>query len=884
MSTSYGSITIVDITDIGEFSVYPKCNSPITVLYAPDSGNYTPNWQTSNLVITPVAYYAGNPISNSIQWRWTRQEGNDTPGAISSSNGEYVSDGTTAIGGQVYPTGTLVVNQNQFGSDTDYSQLTYIITATYPKSASSLGRDLVSEGQITFSKVEQGTSAKIARINGDNIIKYAGNGTIISPIDANQKSYITLNATVTGCRINGWKYDNNGVWTEYPAKENASPATYPSGTTGAVLNVYADDTTFSNDKVTIKLESSDANTYDEFTIYKLRDGAAGTSNLSALLTNDSQMIPARSDGTPIDLANSGATTQIKVFRGSAEVTASENWTIKAQASDNSITFTQTTTTQTNDTITVTGIGASVQAGNIVITASHSGDTDLIKTFSLAKVKAGADSRTYYLYDLNLNTLVLNLDIKNHFTPTSFTASATKTEVSTTAVTTSAFPGKFKITESYNNDSSDAIKYTSSTTESSKTYSPSAATVSKIKVDLLDAGGTNTLDTQTVVITADGATGQTGQTGPAGADAVSILLGNEAEVIACGSDNKPLSQTTIRIPFGAYKGTTRVTATVNSPQLFGISPTNTSATASADGSLVYEIPATTTISSVSGSITLVFSCEGQIFNKVFSWTRSSAAVNGTDGITMLLFTPQGTLFDNGTGELTVKGYLQEGTTEKTSDSTWTWYKWDSSSTPPGYAVLPTEETTGGVENPAYYTNQTLTAKAASVDGYGSFKVIATYNGKPYTQYISLLDKTDPLQISVHSTLGTQLVNGQGAGALYVRVTRDSVEIDPIGNTAITTGTSNPSGGNDGDHYIKLNGTDKTATLYYKDGTTWKIQPTTATYEWTFRDSSNVPLTSQALSAKFGDAYDSNTGKVTGKCLYLDKTTVDNKITADVKVTV
>ena len=338
MSTSsYGSITIVDITDIGEFSVYPKCNLPTTVIYAPDSGNYTPNWQTSNLVITPVAYYAGNPISNSIQWVWTRQEGNGTPGAISSSNGEYVSDGTTAIGGQVYAKGTLVVNQNQFGAGTSYSQLTYIITATYPDSASSLGRDLVSEGQITFSKVEQGTSAKVARINGDNIIKYAGDGTIISPVDANQKSYITLNATVTGCTITGWKYDNNGVWTTYPAKASASPATYPSGATGAVLNVYADDTTFSNDKVTIKLESSDANTYDEFTIYKLRDGAAGTSNLSALLTNDSQMIPARSDGTPIDLANSGATTQIKIFRGSAEVTASENWTITAQASDNSIT-------------------------------------------------------------------------------------------------------------------------------------------------------------------------------------------------------------------------------------------------------------------------------------------------------------------------------------------------------------------------------------------------------------------------------------------------------------------------------------------------------------------------------------------------------------------
>jgi hypothetical protein len=61
--------------------------------------------------------------------------------------------------------------------------------------------------------------------------------------------------------------------------------------------------------------------------------------------------------------------------------------------------------------------------------------------------------------------------------------------------------------------------------------------------------------------------------------------------------------------------------------------------------------------------------------------------------------------------------------------------------------------------------------------------------------------------------------------------------------------------------------------------------TATYEWYFRDAQNNPITnSTTLTNKFGSAYNSSTGKVTGKCLYIDKTTVDNKITIDVKVTV
>ena len=40
MATSYGSITIVDITDIGEFSLYPTCDLPLSVIYTPDNNNY----------------------------------------------------------------------------------------------------------------------------------------------------------------------------------------------------------------------------------------------------------------------------------------------------------------------------------------------------------------------------------------------------------------------------------------------------------------------------------------------------------------------------------------------------------------------------------------------------------------------------------------------------------------------------------------------------------------------------------------------------------------------------------------------------------------------------------------------------------------------------
>ena len=136
--------------------------------------------------------------------------------------------------------------------------------------------------------------------------------------------------------------------------------------------------------------------------------------------------------------------------------------------------------------------------------------------------------------------------------------------------------------------------------------------------------------------------------------------------------------------------------------------------------------------------------------------------------------------------------------------------------------------------------------------------------------------------MHSTLGTQLVNGQGAGALYAIVTRNGEEIDPIGDTIVRTGTGNPSGGSNGDHYIKLDESARTATLYIKNNGTWSVQTISATYEWTFRDSNNSPITNATiLQNRFGNAYNVSTGKVTGKCLYIDKTSVTNKLTADIK---
>ena len=56
-TVAYGSISIIDVQDIAELSVYPKSNLPLSVIYNPDQNSFTPNWGTSNLYLVPSIWY-----------------------------------------------------------------------------------------------------------------------------------------------------------------------------------------------------------------------------------------------------------------------------------------------------------------------------------------------------------------------------------------------------------------------------------------------------------------------------------------------------------------------------------------------------------------------------------------------------------------------------------------------------------------------------------------------------------------------------------------------------------------------------------------------------------------------------------------------------------
>jgi len=834
---TYGSITLVDLTDVGQLSVYPTSNMPLSIVYDPDQNSYTPNWGTSttNLVLTPVIYYNNTTLTSTTEGvtiTWRRREGSGNITALTTGEAKQTN-------------GSLKVSANKFTPDS--SMISYIVTVEYLEP--EIKRTLTAEGQITFSLVKLASSAKTCIISGDTVFKYNTNSTLVS------NSEIVLTAKTNNVSIQQWEYKNaDGNWVQIP-----------NSGTEETLTVSASDSIFVNDVATIQVITNDENVYDIHCITKLRDGAAGDKAVSAVLTNENQMIPCDSTGTPMSGAFDEATSQIIIYNGGLDDTI--NWNITVVGTN--VTITTSTTTKANDTVTVTDLTSAT--GSVTFTCKRSGYDDIVKNFSLIKVTAGKNGTTPVIYSLACASVAVNKTTPSDGTPVTYTPASIKiTSYSQTGTNARAqYAGRFKIT------SGSTTIYTSTANEKTHTITStdiaSAAANGYMTVNLYKAGGTSTLfDTQTIVITADGAKGEQGDEGEAGADAINVVIGNYADVIPCTSNNYIQKEFPVDIPFTAYEGTTQIPCSASAPTLFGVTATGNDSTASVIGHVRYTLGTNIQVTNPSGTVTITFTVttvsgtEKQITQN-YTWTRSTAATNGVNAKLFELYTVGGDVFTSRESQdITIIGRLMDGSQDKTSSATnWTWAKWQNGA----YTTLST--TTG-----KYTVNGSqLTVNNSAVEGFASFRATCKYSDVTYTAYYSLIDKLDPIQAAAFCSLGEQIVNGQGIGAFYVIVTDTGTgqELDPLkSDRFLTAAPSNPT---TGDFYYHLNSTNKTVTLKKYNGSAWANAGTAdlpkGTYTWTFRDSSGNATTFNGST------------EASGKVIYVDGTLVSKKIIADVK---
>jgi hypothetical protein len=134
ITRAYGSITIVDIGDLGTLSVYPESNSHTSVVYDPNvstGSRYNPDWTETGkeLILSPVIHYGGQDLPDgakkTITWKYRIGTGQDI--TIGTSDAPMAA--ANVRGEKVGSDGCLVVNQNVL--NTTDTALTYICYVDY---------------------------------------------------------------------------------------------------------------------------------------------------------------------------------------------------------------------------------------------------------------------------------------------------------------------------------------------------------------------------------------------------------------------------------------------------------------------------------------------------------------------------------------------------------------------------------------------------------------------------------------------------------------------------------------------------------------------------------------------------------------------------------
>lgn len=210
---------------------------------------------------------------SAITITWKRREGSVAETALTS--GETVS-------GNV-----LTISANKLAGVSS-GLLTYIAYISYLDPDNGLTTNATAD--ISFALVKTGENAKSAWISGAQVFKYDANGAV-SP------AQITLTANVQNAVLSKWQYKNaSDAWQDYPTTgDNAT-------ITGASLIVKPTHGIWVGDCATLRIVTNDENISDVISIYKVSDGAAGSTGEAgqpasiAFLSNENIVFTAKSTG------------------------------------------------------------------------------------------------------------------------------------------------------------------------------------------------------------------------------------------------------------------------------------------------------------------------------------------------------------------------------------------------------------------------------------------------------------------------------------------------------------------------------------------------------------------------------------------------------------
>lgn len=937
-TTSYGKITIIDVTDVGNFSVYPYANGPNTQVYSEENNTYYPDWTSgSHLVLTPVVTYAGQDKTTEATVNWYLKTDLEHP---ITTGGVYTVDSTYK---------TLTINAN---IPTANTYVVYVVKAHY---ISETGAEVDAEGEITFNLLTQPSSIKNVSISGTNIIKYASDSNTPNPSTVKLTATLTGGTNITG---DGWKYWDGDSWETASGVTgltvNNKELTVAASYNNTAAYFIADVARF---KYIAHSTSDSTDIYEDiFSVFQLRDGASGSELVTMDLSNDDQLVPINQSGVPQwSVIGDLAGTTVHIYEGKNDITSTSKVSnlkatltnVTAELYNSSGTkYTETWSSGTNlpsgyYTVKVIGFTNNATSGSVRFDATVNG-LNYNKTFSLLGQTAGVDGKTPTIYTLEFpsipalvnnptgsaasQTLVDNWT----YSPSSLTINAYQITTNTSGVSSrSAYNGRVWYKPNIVNGSPasgssewgslDLSNGTTSLEATSKLIADYSPYTFRLVGPSQDNVAANIKDEESINIVSDGYIGNAGN---AGKDSINLLINNENVTLNATSAGKTRSAT-ITVGYQGYKGTTEdshfalATSSSYSSSKSGLVASVTDNAAHTAVTITLNSNVTVT-KGETGTITLNFVYSGGTtpitISKIISWDAKLDAIDGSPAIT-LTFEYGGdktTYFKNETGTTKVTPILLENGTN-ILDSTAT--------------VIWTDLVNDTTLNGADIDSDGITAiiDASDISGVGSYSCQVTQNSKTYTQYVSFTDYSDPLQVELISTIGDKLTNGVGEGVIYPQTTRDGTPLDQVSSNSIvawahsTAPTS--SDGAEGDFWFNTSNN----TLYKRGASSWSANssyaqifvlktgnvnpielrtlssstypaPTadsfsTLQYIWSFRDGNGNVLNPQTDISDLKISYiNSSTGptitttNVTGgQFMYINKSVVDNKITVLCQVT-
>ena len=213
--------------------------------------------------------------------------------------------------------------------------------------------------------------------------------------------------------------------------------------------------------------------------------------LTMQLSNEFTGVPTNANGQGGDYTD--AYTDVMLFIGTTDITdsAAVSWSVNPGAGVTG------SWNESNHRYTVTFLSG--DTGEVSITATYSG-ISTTKTFTVSKVKAGANGEDGRVYMIQTDAQVITQGKDGSFTPDPITFYAYYRDGQ--AATRTPYSGRFVIQEATDGTSYTTI-YTSQHDETSRMYSPTGPNVKNARCILYASGGTeNALDMQGVAIVRD----------------------------------------------------------------------------------------------------------------------------------------------------------------------------------------------------------------------------------------------------------------------------------------------------------------------------------------------------------------------------------------------